>query len=170
MRRSPTPSGKAGGRGFWNEARVAELGRLWAEGLTGSAIAERLGTTKDSVVSKAHRLQLEARVPDGPVPAGPSRLERRVAALAAATGTTAEALLGLLRRHRPVPRGSTVFATCQFILGDTGAAGRTGGRACGGKVARNAAGWPYCAEHLARCREPRRPEVPGAPTQASRAA
>ncbi|SMF02692.1 hypothetical protein SAMN06265365_10623 [Tistlia consotensis] len=152
MRRSPIPSGRAGGRGFWTAERIAELERLWAEGLAGSAIAERLGTTKDAVVSKAHRLDLESRLPETPAEPQPGRLQRRLMALAAATGTTVEALLGLRRRHRPLPRGAALFRTCQFILGDP----RDGGRPCGAPVVRQRDGWPYCAEHLARCREPRR--------------
>lgn len=152
MRRSPTPSGRAGGRGFWTAERVAELERLWAAGLPGSAIAERLGTTKDAVVSKAHRLDLDARIPETPAEPQPGRLERRLAALATATGATVDDLLRLQRSHRPLPRGAALFRTCQFILSDR----RKHGRHCGAPVARNVDGWPYCTEHLERCREPQR--------------
>lgn len=154
MRRSPTPSGRAGGRGFWTEARIAELERLWAEGLLGSAIAERLGTTKDAVVSKAHRLDLASRLPETPAGPRPSRWEQRLAALAAATGTTAEAMLRRQRRQRSLPLGPALFRSCRYILGDP----RAGGRACGAPVAAHVDRWPYCAEHLARCRRPRRCE------------
>lgn len=162
MRRSPTPSGRAGGRGFWTEARVAELERLWAEGLAGSAIAERLGTTKDAVVSKARRLELDSRLPALPAEPRPSRWERRLAALAAATGTTAEALLQRQRAQRSLPLGPALFGSCRYILGDP----RAGGRACGAPVVRHVDRWPYCAEHLERCRQPRRAAPAGLPAAA----
>ncbi|MEX2631288.1 MAG: GcrA family cell cycle regulator [Tistlia sp.] len=155
MRRSPTASGRAGGRGFWTGERVAELTRHWAEGLVGSAIAERLGTTKDAVVSKAHRLALETRLPEACSEPRPSHWERRLAALAAATGITAEDLLRLQRGYRPQPRGRALFTACQFVVGDL----KAGGHRCGAAVARNPDGWPYCGEHLARCRQPRRLEA-----------
>ncbi len=156
MRRSPTPSGRAGGRGFWTAERIGVLERLWAEGLAGSAIAERLGTTKDAVVSKAHRLALEARVPDGPPEPRPSRWERRLAALAAGTGITVERLLALRRQHRGRPRGQGLFERCQYIEGDL----KQGGRRCGRPTVRHADAWPYCERHLARCRRPHRAAAP----------
>jgi GcrA cell cycle regulator len=46
---------------IWTEERVAELGRLWAEGLSTAEIGRRLGLTKNAVVGKAHRLALAPR-------------------------------------------------------------------------------------------------------------
>ena len=47
----------------WTEERVAELRRLWAQGLSASQIAKRLGTdiTRNAVIGKAHRLGLAGR-------------------------------------------------------------------------------------------------------------
>ncbi len=45
----------------WTEERVAELARLWQEGLSTSEIGRRLGLTKNAVVGKAHRLSLSPR-------------------------------------------------------------------------------------------------------------
>lgn len=45
----------------WTVERVAELGRLWQEGLSTSEIGRRLGLTKNAVVGKAHRLALQPR-------------------------------------------------------------------------------------------------------------
>jgi GcrA cell cycle regulator len=44
----------------WTEARVETLKALWAEGLTASQVAKKLGggTTRNSVLSKVHRLGL----------------------------------------------------------------------------------------------------------------
>jgi GcrA cell cycle regulator len=46
---------------IWTEERVAELGKLWAEGLSTAEIGRRLGLTKNAVVGKAHRLALSPR-------------------------------------------------------------------------------------------------------------
>lgn len=46
----------------WNDERVAELRRLWAEGLSCSVIASRLGhTSRNAVIGKASRLGLPQR-------------------------------------------------------------------------------------------------------------
>lgn len=45
----------------WTEEKVAELARLWDEGLTTGEIGKKLGVSKNAVVGKAHRLGLEGR-------------------------------------------------------------------------------------------------------------
>ena len=48
----------------WTEEKVAKLKELWSKGHTASQIAEALGdTTRNAVIGKAHRLDLEARAP-----------------------------------------------------------------------------------------------------------
>ena len=43
----------------WNDERVELLKRLWAEGLSASQIASRLGgVTRNAVIGKVHRLGL----------------------------------------------------------------------------------------------------------------
>jgi GcrA cell cycle regulator len=59
---------------FWTEERVSALQQLWAQGLSASQIAERLGSvTRNAVIGKAHRLGLAARP-------SPIRVERAPAA------------------------------------------------------------------------------------------
>lgn len=49
-------------RGFdWNVATIRLLRLLWSEGLPTSEIGRRLGCSKDAVIGKAHRLDLDAR-------------------------------------------------------------------------------------------------------------
>ena len=45
----------------WTEAVIAELRRLWTEGLSTAEIGRRLGVSKNAVVGKAHRLALDPR-------------------------------------------------------------------------------------------------------------
>jgi len=48
----------------WTEDKVAKLKELWSKGHTASQIAGALGdTTRNAVIGKAHRLNLEARAP-----------------------------------------------------------------------------------------------------------
>ncbi len=48
----------------WNPEKVEKLKELWGKGFTASQIAEKLGdTTRNAVIGKAHRLNLEARAP-----------------------------------------------------------------------------------------------------------
>ena len=48
----------------WNNEKVEKLKDLWGKGHTASQIAEMLGdTTRNAVIGKAHRLNLEARAP-----------------------------------------------------------------------------------------------------------
>lgn len=47
----------------WTDERVETLKKLWADGLSASAIANRLGgVSRNSVISKVHRLGLSTRV------------------------------------------------------------------------------------------------------------
>ena len=45
----------------WTDETIAQLRQLWKEGLSTREIGQRLHTTKNSVVGKAHRLHLPAR-------------------------------------------------------------------------------------------------------------
>ena len=48
----------------WTDEKVTKLKELWSKGHTASQIAEKLGdTTRNAVIGKAHRLNLEARAP-----------------------------------------------------------------------------------------------------------
>lgn len=45
----------------WTEESIETLKDLWAKGLSTSKIAEALGTTKNAVIGKSHRLELPPR-------------------------------------------------------------------------------------------------------------
>lgn len=46
---------------IWPEEKISELRRLWAEGHSTAEIGRRLLSTKNAIVGKAHRLELDAR-------------------------------------------------------------------------------------------------------------
>ena len=63
----------------WNNEKVEKLKELWGKGHTASQIAEMLGdTTRNAVIGKAHRLNLEARAPSKQSNSPKSRENRQV--------------------------------------------------------------------------------------------
>ncbi len=60
----------------WTDERVELLKKLWAEGLSASQIAGRLGgVTRNAVIGKVHRLGLSNRVGSDPAPAAKPKTE-----------------------------------------------------------------------------------------------
>ena len=57
----------------WEDATIRHLRDLWAQGLSTAEIGRRLNVSKNAIVGKAHRLDLDARPSpirrDGPKPA-----------------------------------------------------------------------------------------------------
>ena len=45
----------------WTEDRISKLKKYWQEGMTTVEIGKKLGVSKNAVVGKAHRLELDAR-------------------------------------------------------------------------------------------------------------
>ena len=75
----------------WTEEKVAKLKELWSKGHTASQIAEMLGdTTRNAVIGKAHRLDLEARAPSKQSNSPKSRDNRQIKRSAAPTSRKAK--------------------------------------------------------------------------------
>ena len=63
----------------WTSEKVEKLKELWSKGHTASQIAEMLGdTTRNAVIGKAHRLNLEARAPSKQSSLPKSRENRQI--------------------------------------------------------------------------------------------
>jgi len=63
----------------WTSEKVEKLKKLWTKGHTASQIAGALGdTTRNAVIGKAHRLNLEARAPSKQSNASSSKENRLV--------------------------------------------------------------------------------------------
>jgi GcrA cell cycle regulator len=46
---------------IWDDSAIANLRTLWSSGLETSAIGRRMGVSKNAIVGKAHRLELDPR-------------------------------------------------------------------------------------------------------------
>ena len=107
----------------WTPERVEMLTRLWAEGLSARQIAAKLGgVTRNAVIGKAHRLNLQRGAPlpePQPEPAPPVREE-----------------------PPPILSPDVKPWMCRWQTDD---AGRHGLNICGKTVQ---PGRHYCAEHL----------------------
>jgi len=72
----------------WTDERIATLKTMWEAGQTASQIAEALGgVSRNAVIGKAHRLELQAR----PSPVKPNDPEAKAAAAAEASASAAAA-------------------------------------------------------------------------------
>lgn len=148
----------------WTEETIARLRELWAEGHSTAEIGRRMGISKNAVVGKAHRLNLDGR---------PSPIRREGAAEPSAprrvTGPTLPPLTAEVPVVRapvvpPAPRPAPVAAraevakprvvlpapvrtprthTCCWPLGEPGTSSF---RFCDATAT---LGKPYCADHAA---------------------
>ena len=79
----------------WTEERIERLKKMWHQGATASQIADELGgVSRNAVIGKAHRLDLEQR--PSPVKPGEEKEVKKPAPVAAAPAAPAPA--------RPAPR------------------------------------------------------------------
>lgn len=124
----------------WTPERIAELTRLWNDGLATSEIGKRLGISKNAVVGKAHRLHLSAR---------PSPIRRVImrSAIVRAPRAPVEPRAVQHAAPPPPPAQERVVElsnqTCKWPIGHPNEAGFhfCGERAIVGK--------PYCQSHTA---------------------
>jgi len=139
----------------WTDERVAQLTKLWADGLSASQIAAQLGgITRNAVIGKVNRIGLSGRA-KSPSSSSPRPRKARSS--------------GMLRVSRPSMRGNTALAydydlepepelieipveqrktllqltekTCRWPVGDPGSADFF---FCGGEAANEL---PYCSYH-----------------------
>ena len=148
----------------WTDDRVELLKRLWAEGLSASQIAARLGqgVTRNAVIGKVHRLGLSGRVTKTRVTTPRPRKTREPSHPGGATFATANGQAVLKARSEPKPapipepqpirlvdrpQGERVSIlmltdkTCRWPIGDPGSAEFC---FCGHLPK---AGAPYCEYH-----------------------
>ncbi len=107
----------------WTPERIAELQKLWQEGLSTAEIGRQLGISKNAVVGKAHRLGLSSR---------PSPIRRN------GKGESPKS------KPRLVTLEDLTAGMCRWPFGDPG---DEDFHFCGKKAVQ---GKPYCADHAAK--------------------
>ncbi|NJO53638.1 MAG: GcrA cell cycle regulator [Bacteroidales bacterium] len=149
----------------WNDERIEQLKKLWAEGLSASQIAAELGgITRNAVIGKVHRLGLSGRAKTASAATPRSRKQRTPAAAPRQNGFVrgnvvlaprvapeeapeVESELATEPVENVVPIGQRCSilelteATCRWPLGEPG---RSDFSYCGGRAI---SGLPYCAFH-----------------------
>ncbi len=153
----------------WTEERVELLTKLWAEGLSASQVASRLGgVTRNAVIGKVHRLRLSARAPSSrsSVPrARRTHVPRAPRAPSLMFGTRGNTALKPVYDAQPEPVPAPIVelviplherasiltlkeAMCRWPIGDPG---EEDFHFCG----RNAPGGaPYCEHHARMAYQP----------------
>jgi GcrA cell cycle regulator len=141
---------------MWTYDEVLQLKTFWFQGLSTAEIGRRMGVSKNAIVGKAHRLDLDARPSPirrdhAPARIAPARPQLpRLAELAPLTSCTPEPIEHPARpaptqtrpnprvRRTPVAIGNT---SCCWPIGDPGTPSF---RFCNTP---NEAGKPYCPKH-----------------------
>lgn len=139
----------------WSTEQIGELTRLWSEGHTASEIGRAMGLTRNQVIGKAHRLDLEKR--PSPIKARDyikltvdelSRRRRdrylrrkaRESGVVVALKPKAKRVATMEWSSRPM----SATQTCQHIAGDP----KEDATKCDQPAVE---GKPYCPHHCAAC-------------------
>ena len=106
----------------WTDEKVEKLKNLWTKGHTASQIAEVLGnTTRNAVIGKAHRLNLEARAPSKSSGTSSSRENKSVKRGPAPTSRKAKFQSILLDKNfepeNPKSLENLTDETCKWPIG-----------------------------------------------------
>ena len=106
----------------WTSEKVEKLKELWSKGHTASQIAEMLGeTTRNAVIGKAHRLDLEARAPSKQSSVPKSKDNRQIKRTIAPTSRKAKFQSILLDKNfepeSPKSLENLTESTCKWPVG-----------------------------------------------------
>ena len=106
----------------WTTEKVDKLKELWSKGHTASQIAGMLGeTTRNAVIGKAHRLDLEARAPSKQSSVPKSRDNKQIKRTAAPTSRKAKFQSILLDKNfepeNPKALEDLTESTCKWPVG-----------------------------------------------------
>ncbi len=156
----------------WTDERVELLSKLWAEGLSASQIATRMGgVTRNAVIGKVHRLGLSGRATPSRSPRPRPRKTRQpthpshVTQFRTQGGAALNADMDELPQSHPDPEPSPIHEveippgertnilsltehTCRWPIGDPGAEDFY---FCGRKPK---TGMPYCDSHASIAYQP----------------
>ena len=138
----------------WTSEKVEKLRELWSKGHTASQIAEMLGdTTRNAVIGKAHRLDLEARAPSKQSATPRSRDSRQIKRTAAPTSRKAKFQSILLDKNfepeNPKSLEDLTDLTCKWPIGHPN---EESFYFCGRKPESE---FPYCKLHILYAFQPK---------------
>jgi len=108
----------------WTDEKIKQLTKMWSKGATTAEIAKKLGLSKNSIIGKVHRLNLETR---------PSPIKKATPAKKAK----------VVKKSQHVGIMDLKLNTCRWPIGDPT---DEDFHFCG---ATTVVGKPYCAEHCA---------------------
>jgi len=133
----------------WTDERIHELTRLWDSGHSASHIGKLLGTSKNAVIGKAHRLKLPARPSPIRAERAIPRPRKPVLQRPPQTVVKSPPTLEVVPKAeaRPEPRRikrSSGGPSCLWPIGDPG---DPSFHFCGDAAV---AGKPYCDAHCAK--------------------
>ena len=106
----------------WTDEKVEKLKELWAKGHTASQISEMLGdTTRNAVIGKAHRLNLQARAPSKHKPMQQKQGERPTKRIAQPMSRKSKFQSILLDKNfeaeKPTSLENLTEKTCKWPIG-----------------------------------------------------
>lgn len=88
----------------WDDGRIEQLKKLWAEGLSASQIASELGgITRNAVIGKVHRLGLSGRAKSKPVVVVRTRVKAAAKPVARTQSISVSGNLAMLEMVEAVP-------------------------------------------------------------------
>jgi len=112
----------------WTTEKIKQLKKLWSKGKSTVEIGKELGISKNAVVGKVHRLELEAR----PSPIKKQEKQSHKTSLKPKSKSGQKTMVGLL---------DLKMNSCRWPIGDPK---EPGFHFCGAQVS---TGKPYCPEH-----------------------
>ena len=106
----------------WTNEKVEKLKEFWAKGHTASQISEMLGeTTRNAVIGKAHRLNLQARAPSKQKPVQQKQGEKSIKKVAQTMSRKSKFQSILLDKNfeaeKPTSLENLTEETCKWPIG-----------------------------------------------------
>ena len=139
----------------WTAEKVEKLKDLWTKGNTASQIAEILGdTTRNAVIGKAHRLNLEARAPSKQTSSNNKKTESKTAKKSAQPMSRKSKFQSILldknfEAEKPTSLENLTDSTCKWPIGHPD---EDNFYFCGRSPE---GGFPYCKLHVLYAFQPK---------------
>ena len=101
----------------WTQAKIAQLKKLWKEGTVATEIGKLLGTSKNSVIAKAHRLHCAPRK-SGRLNSAPRKFHTSPTQTRVTRKEVLQAILREMEPENPTSLENLTDNQCRFPLGE----------------------------------------------------